>query len=261
MIFKLSHKDRKIENPTIEEAERILKEVQASGAEELITEGGGSLIDIGKYIAKSLRIPHTVYPTTAGTGSEVTKYCVLTINGKKTTLEDNKFIPTSYVLDPRKVISLPYLQTLSTGLDALCQALESFWSIRATKESKMYAEMAIALVFGNLKESLQNPTNEKYRMNMMLAANFSGRAINIARTNVCHSISYPLTDLYQIPHGIACYMTLPYFCQKLGITLEEKFDIPKFPIDNDRIADIAIKNEKLKDYPDIITREDIMNAL
>lgn len=261
MKFYLNHKDRRVENPTIEEAERILKEAQNMRASEIITEGGGSLIDIGKYISRALQIPHTVIPTTAGTGSEVTKYCVLTIKGRKTTLIDNKFIPTSYVLDPKKVISLPPLQTLSSGLDALCQAMESMWSIKATNKSKNYSELAVDLVLDNLEKSIKNPTNEEARMNMLIAANFSGRAINVARTNVCHSISYPLTDWYAIPHGIACYMSLRYFGKKIGLEIPN-FDIPKYwGVDPERVADVAIQNEKLLDYPEIITREDIVKSL
>lgn len=261
MKFYLNYRDRRIENPTIEEAERILREVKAANADELVTEGGGSLIDVGKYIARQLSIPHIVIPSTAGTGAEVTKYCVLTINGKKTTLVDDKFIPTSYVLDPKKVISLPPLQTLSTGLDALCQGLESFWSTKATETSKKWAMFAVELALTHLKSSLASPTNEHLRMNMLIAANFSGRAINIARTNVCHSISYPLTDLYGIPHGIACYMSVKYFAKKMGLDMDLDFEIPKYPIDAERIADIAIHNDKLKDYPLIITKEDIVQSL
>lgn len=259
--FKLDYRYRKLENPTIEQAEAILKEVRLFGAEELITEGGGSLIDIGKYVAKNLRIYHTAIPTTAGTGAEVTKYCVLTVDGKKKTFVDDAYIPNSYILDPKRIIGLPYAQTLSSGLDALCQGLESFWSVRATPKSKQYASLAIDLVLDNLQKSLDNPLDEKVRMNMLMAANFSGRAINIARTNVCHSISYPLTDIYKIPHGIACYMSLRYFAKKIGIGLNLDFEIPKYEFDKEVIADIAIENEKLKDYPGIITREDIINAL
>ncbi len=259
--FKLDYRYRRFENPTLEQAEAILKEVKAFGAEELITEGGGSLIDVGKYIARSLHIYHTAIPTTAGTGAEVTKYCVLTVHGKKTTFIDEAFIPNSFILDPKKLIGLPYNQTLSSGLDALCQGLESFWSIHATAKSKQYAGLAVDLVLDNLKKCLDNPTDEGARMNMLLAANFSGRAINIARTNVCHSISYPLTDIYKIPHGIACYMSLRYFAKKLGMEVPIDFEIPKYEFDPMKIADIAILNEKLKDYPGIITEEDIIKAL
>lgn len=259
MKFYLSYKQYPIENPTIEQAESLVK--AAIGSEEVISEGGGSIIDLGKYIARALHIHHTAIPTTAGTGSEVTKYCVLTIRGKKTTIIDDLFIPNSFILDPKKVISLPHIQTLSSGLDALCQGLESFWSIRATAKSKQYASITIDLALDNLQKSLDHPEDEAVRMNMLLAANFSGRAINIARTNICHAISYPLTDLYRIPHGIACYMSLKFFANKIGMDLPLHFDIPKYQFDVERIADIAILNDKIKDFPDIITREDIINSL
>jgi alcohol dehydrogenase class IV len=93
------------------------------GTTEILSVGGGSTLDVGKWLAFKYKLRHTAIPTTAGTGSEVTRYCVLTVQGKKTTYELRK--PDSYILDPRLVTTLPELHTLSSGLDALCQALEA----------------------------------------------------------------------------------------------------------------------------------------
>lgn len=230
--------------------------------EEIISIGGGSTIDVAKWVADRYKIRHTAIPTTAGTGSEVTKYCVLMVDGKKVTF--NLKEPDSYILNPKLVVSLPPLQTLSTGLDALSQACEALWSTNATPESKSYSTMAIDLILGNLRRCLEQPQNEIYRMNMLLGANFSGKAINITQTNVCHAISYPLTEIYGIPHGIACAMSLEYFSTKAGIDLSMflmQLAIPKQKVDKDRIADIVMQSPKLKGYPHPVSREDIIASI
>jgi len=246
-------------NPTLEYAEsyNIPK-----GTTEILSVGGGSTIDVGKWLANKYGIKHTAIPTTAGTGSEVTRYCVLTVGGKKVTFELKK--PDSYILDPRLVTTLPELHTLSSGLDALAQSLEALWSTNQTPESHNYATVAYELVIANLKRSMEEPKNEIYRMNMLIAANFSGRAIEITKTNVCHAISYPLTELYGIPHGIACAMSLEYFAQKNGIDLSFwflQFAFPKYSIDKKKIANIAIKSKKLESYPQKINKLDIIQSL
>lgn len=247
-------------NPTLEEVEHLLSQVPTNTT-EIISQGGGSTIDAGKWIARELNLKHTVIPTTAGTGSEVTKYCVLTIDGKKTTITDERFIPDSYILDPSLVVSLPPLQTIASGFDALSQSFESMWSKDATKESRKYSKIAIHLILKNLEQCIKDPTDEQARMNMLLAANFSGRAINIAPTNICHAISYPLTDWYNIPHGIACALTLPYFTKSiLNINLNKftkHFTIPLYEIDIEKVAEEAIKNPKAKGY----TKSDIVSSL
>ena len=249
-------------NPTLEFAESIKV---PKGALEIVSQGGGSTIDVGKWLAKKYKLPHTAIPTTAGTGSEVTKYCVLMVDGKKTTFEDDKFIPDNYILNPELVTTCPEEVTISAGLDAMSQASESLWSKNRTPESMFYGEMALNLIPRNLIESVKNPKNKTARMNMLIAANFAGRAINITRTNVCHAISYPLTELYDIPHGIACGLTLPYFTKKIlnGDLVDyiKGFDLPKFEIDVEKVADIVMKSEKLKDCAIEIVRQDIVDSL
>lgn len=247
------------QNPTLQWCESL--EIP-QGVKQIISKGGGSTIDVGKYLAFKYKLVHVAIPTTAGTGSEVTKYCVLMVDGKKVTY--NLKEPDSYILDPRQVISLPELYTLSSGLDAMCQALESLWSTNATPESQSYSEMAFDLISANLKRSMEQPLNEIYRMNMLIGANMSGRAINITQTNICHAISYPLTELYGIPHGIACAMSLKYFAKKMGIELDMwllQFNLPKYEIDREKIADIVMANPKLLTYPQPLKRHQILDSL
>lgn len=248
-------------NPTLEYAESIQI---PKGVTDILSIGGGSTLDVGKWLSFKYKLYHTAIPTTAGTGSEVTRYCVLMVDGKKKTYELRK--PDSYILDPRLVTSLPELHTLSSGMDALCQALESFWSVNATNESKNYAVVAYEMVIANLKKSMEEPQNEIYRMNMLIAANLAGRAIEITKTNICHAISYPLTELYGIPHGIACAMSVRYFAKKHGIDLEYwflQFKLPKYEVDKKKVAEVVLKDskEKLRSYPHKVTKLDIVQSL
>lgn len=265
MAFTLQQEGKKLiishapQNPTLEFAESI---IVPKGVNHIVSVGGGSTIDVGKWLAFKYKLKHTAIPTTAGTGSEVTKYCVLTTDGKKKTYDLKE--PDSYVLNPSLVVSLPPLYTLSSGLDALSQAMEAHWSTNATEESRNYSAIAIELAVNNLKASLREPKDEKLRMNMLLAANFSGKAINITRTNVCHAISYPLTELYNIPHGIACAMSLPYFADKAGLNVDAFFMslvLPKYEIDREKVAGIVMSSEKLMSYPHPISKKDIIDSL
>ena len=95
----------------------------------------------------------------------------------------------------------------ATGIDALGQAIESYWSVNSTSESKKFSEEAIRLLIKNLDLSTNNQTQES-REKVMRAANLAGKAINIARTTACHSISYPITSFFEIPHGHAVGLTL-----------------------------------------------------
>jgi len=93
-------------------------------------------------------------------------------------------------------------------MDALTQAIESFWNINSTLESKNYSKKAIILVMENLLDAVVNP-DKKSRLNMAVAANYAGKAINITKTTACHAISYPITSYFNVPHGHAVALSLP----------------------------------------------------
>lgn len=207
-IFKITHREVP-SNPPLEFAKRVLS--KAMGYDKIISIGGGSTIDVGKYVAYHLRIPHKAIPTTAGTGSEATKFAVFVKDGRKISLEDEKLIPEEYEFNPELVVSCPPMVTASSGLDALSQAIESYWSPNATKESMEFSKLSFELTMEYLLSSYKNPKNKNFRLNMLKAAHYSGKAINITRTSICHAISYYLTINYGIPHGIACVSTLSTF--------------------------------------------------
>ena len=216
-------------SPTVEGVKKALDLFKEGNYDLIVAMGGGSVLDIGKsvsifstnkgkiedFLLKRLKInrngiPLILIPTTAGTGSETTHFAVIFIEKTKYSLVDPRFIHADYVIvDPELTYSLPKRVTAYTGMDALSQGIESFWNINSTDESKEYARKAIKLVMDNLVRSVYNP-DENSRYNMAIAAFYAGKAINITKTTACHAISYPITSYFNVPHGHAVALTLPY---------------------------------------------------
>ena len=146
-------------------------------------------------------IKHICIPTTSGTGSESTKHAVLYLDGVKQSIAHPVNVPDYVILCPKLIVSVPEYQKKSTMMDALCQCIESLWSRKATKESRKYAKAGLKLFKENYKGYLELDINAI--KNIQLAANYSGKAINISETTAAHAMSYKITSLYNIPHGHA----------------------------------------------------------
>ncbi|MFX1363510.1 MAG: phosphonoacetaldehyde reductase [Promethearchaeota archaeon] len=214
--------------PSVLGIEKALNSFKKKKYDSIIALGGGSVLDIGKSVSifstnegkiedyllkkEKLRrkgIPLILIPTTSGTGSEATHFAVIFIEKTKYSLADPILISPKYtIVDPELTYSLPKRITAYTGMDALCQAIESYWNINSTNESKNYAKKAIKLILKNLFNAVHNP-DKKSRYSMAIAAHFSGKAINITKTTACHAISYPITSYFNVPHGHAVALTLP----------------------------------------------------
>ncbi|MBA7584889.1 hypothetical protein ES708_26855 [subsurface metagenome] len=166
----------------------------------------------GKAPLKRREIPSIMIPTTAGTGSESTHFSVVYINKIKYSLAHNTLLPDFVILDPVFTENLPPYITACTSMDALCQAIESFWSTKSTDESRIYSKQAIELIMTNIMKNVNNPDRAS-REKMLIASNLAGKAINIAKTTAAHSISYSLTSCFNVPHGHAVALTLPYFIE------------------------------------------------
>ena len=151
-------------------------------------------------------IPFLAVPTTAGTGSEATRYAVIYYNGEKQSICDDSCIPTAVLMESSLLKTLPEYQRKSTMLDALCHAIESYWSVNSTAESKKYSKEAIQLILTYMKAYLDN--TEIGNKQMMIAANLAGKAINITQTTAGHAMCYKLTSLYGIAHGYAAALCI-----------------------------------------------------
>lgn len=165
--------------------------------------GGGSVIDLAKMINQR-RKPLLAIPTTAGTGSEVTSFATMYINGIKKSMDGLR--PDKYILDPRLLRSVPRYAAICAGLDALCQSIESIWSHQATEESKSYAKSSVRLAIEHLIPAVEGRTVSQ--AHMLEAAHLSGRAIDISKTTAAHALSYPMTARFGIPHGHAVALTI-----------------------------------------------------
>jgi alcohol dehydrogenase len=214
------------ENPHIEDVKNGIELFQSEESDFIIAIGGGTVIDMAKlinifshqkgdlirYIKKEKKIKNKgkiliAIPTTSGTGSEATHFAVVYVGKEKYSVAHKFILPDYSIIDPTLTLNLSKKISASTGIDALSQSIESYWSINSTKESKKYAKKAIKLIFGNLEKVVNNPSNES-RLAMAKAANLSGKAINITKTTAPHAISYPLTSYFMIPHGHAVGLTL-----------------------------------------------------
>ncbi len=180
--------------------------------------GGGSAIDVAKCIklyckmdradgcyTEQAIIPNDVplfaVPTTAGTGSEATRYAVIYKDGEKQSVTHESCIPSAVLFDSSVLKTLPIYQKKATMMDAFCHAVESWWSVNSTEESKEYSKSAIKEILDCKDSYLAN--DDDGNANMLAAANTSGKAINITQTTAGHAMCYKLTSLYGIAHGHA----------------------------------------------------------
>ena len=140
-------------------------------------------------------------PTTAGTGSEATRFAVIYYEGKKQSVADYSIIPSVVLFDESALETLPLYQKKATVLDAFCHAIESYWSVNSNDESKEYSKKAVSGILENLDAYLAN--DKKANREMMTAAHFAGKAINITQTTAGHAMCYKITSLYGAAHGHA----------------------------------------------------------
>ncbi len=204
-------------NPQYESAVRGAACFRENHCDLIAAVGGGSAMDVAKCIklfsnmdseSHYLRqkivpndVPFLAVPTTAGTGSEATRFAVIYDQGEKQSVSDESCIPSAVLFDADALKTLPLYQKKATMMDAFCHALESFWSVHSTQESRAYAASAIRTVLANMEGYLEN--SDKGNANMMRAANEAGKAINLTQTTAGHAMCYKLTTLYGIAHGHA----------------------------------------------------------
>ena len=203
-------------NPVDEEIRAGLRLFRECGCDALVAVGGGSAMDVAKCIKLSeiarddaaCGILLIAIPTTAGTGAESTGNAVYYLEGVKQTVAHPCIRPDYAFLEPSVLESLPLYQKKCTLMDALCQGIESWWSVAATPESRIYSERAIKGITTHWRRYIFDFTPEAARQ-VMWAANDGGRAIHIAHTTAAHAMSYKLGSLFGLPHGHAVAVCLP----------------------------------------------------
>jgi len=215
-------------NPNIEDVKKGIEVFRRHRPDLILAIGGGSAIDIAKLInvfaaveidleqhvvqSKELKAgsPLIAIPTTAGTGSEVTQFATLYIDKRKYSVSHEALLPDVAVVDPALTQNLPARITALSGMDAMSHAIESYWSIHSTDESKSYAREAIRVIRDQLPKAVHQATDNS-RLAMAQASHLAGKAINITRTTAPHALSYALTSRFGVPHGQAVSFMLPSF--------------------------------------------------
>lgn len=206
-------------NPTAAQVQAGLDAYRDNGCDGILSIGGGSAIDVAKAIKAMgdtdsslsllerlthpvpMDVVHVAMPTTAGTGSESTHFATIYIEGKKYSVADAALLPEAVILDAAQLATLPAYERGATFMDALCHSVESYWSARATEESREFAAQAIRLLVANAEAYLAGDAQAANAV--LVAANFAGRAINLTTTTAAHAMCYQLTACYGLSHGHA----------------------------------------------------------
>ncbi|MCD6462355.1 MAG: iron-containing alcohol dehydrogenase [Thermotogae bacterium] len=290
------------ENPTFSLVENAAEECRRVGADVVIGVGGGSPLDTAKAVAilavnESLKpeelydssnyshaLPIIAVPTTAGTGSEVTQYSVLTSHeGRKGGFASPLNFPKHAFVDPRYTLTMPHELTTATAVDALSHAMEGILSSHSTPLSDTLAQKAVELIHEYLPRTLDESDNLEFRSKLMLASTLAGMVIAQTSTTVIHAMGYHLTTFKGLKHGTANGLIMvetlkhirkfapevvekalgPFESEeKLGEFLERVgiygTDVTATEKELASWADVVLKASHVKRTPGIFTKNDII---
>ena len=248
-------------NPRVEDVTHLLDQIDNKESyQAIIAVGGGSVIDAAKLLKafwinppsldeylgsednRELRpaaLPLIAIPSTAGSGSEATRFAVVYKNKKKYSIEHDDLLPNFSVVIPPLLASVPQHVAASSGMDALCQGIESYWSIHSTEESRELAAQAIRLAWASIEEAVNQRTPQTLD-NMAQASHLAGRAIDITRTTAPHAVSYPLTSYFGVTHGHAVgLLTAQFLRYNAAVTKDDCLDSRGTEWVTDRLDEIT----------------------
>ena len=232
--------------PTIEDVDQaaeIVHQLQVRPGDFVIGIGGGAAMDLAKALAatatnpggsvrdflegigtgrtlESDPLPVLAVPTTSGTGSEATKNAVIACDDPpcKKSLRSEKLLPAIALIDPELTITLPPRQTAYSGLDALTQLIESYFTRKAQPVTDAWCDMGLKMALGSLPKAYHFPADRPAREEMAAAALLSGMALANSGLGMAHGVAAALGSVCAVPHGLACAVMLP-------ITLKTNRDI------------------------------------
>lgn len=273
-------------NPDLDTLDGIANDLLNKNIEAVVGLGGGSAMDAAKILSNLLChscpsrlngwfrgnqkiiladcLPLICVPTTIGSGAEITPFATIwdVSKGKKHSLDGVSLRPQMVFLDPCLTLTVPWDQTLFGLLDTVSHALETLWNRGSTIESRLNAITSLDLINKNYEELKKFPARVDLREEIMKASFIAGLAISVNRTALAHSISYPLTAKFQVPHGLACSFTLNSIYNFLLIKNAHLF---KEVLDNSELVlEILgkIKRERLSDYiSKYCSKEEVMKSI
>ena len=216
-------------NPSVTTVEAATEAFQASGADFIVAFGGGSPMDVAKAVGVVAKyggsiteyegahkvpgkiIPLVALPTTAGTGSEVTAFSVITDHSRdyKLTVFSYELLPAYAILDADLITTAPASVAAACGIDAFIRAEEGYISTAASPFSDAMAEKAMELIGGNIRRFVANRTDVEAAEAMMVGSLFAGIAFSFARLGNVHAMSHPVSAFFDVPHGVANAVLLP----------------------------------------------------
>ncbi len=235
--------DKTVANPTTKNVDEALSLYKNNNCNAIIAFGGGSPMDCAKATGARIARPNKplskmkgilkvnkkiplliAVPTTAGTGSETTLAAVITDSETrhKYAINDFPLIPRYAMLDPNLTVGLPPFVTATTGMDALTHAIEAYIGRSTTKKTRADALKATKLVFENLYTAYTDGKNIKARENMLIAAYHAGLAFTKSYVGYVHAVAHSLGGKYNVAHGLANAIILPYVLKMYGQKIYKK---------------------------------------
>lgn len=241
--IKFAIYDKTVANPTTTNVAEAVELYLEEGCSAIIGFGGGSSMDCAKAVGARIAKPNQplakmkgilkvhkklplliAIPTTAGTGSETTLAAVVTdANTRhKYAINDFPLIPKYAVLDPKVTVSLPPFVTATTGMDALTHAVEAYIGNSTTHGTRKDALLAVKLIFDNLDTAYENGTDIEARRNMLKASFYAGCAFTKSYVGYVHAVAHSLGGQYNVPHGLANAVLLPFVLESYGASIHKK---------------------------------------
>lgn len=235
--------DKTVANPTTVNVSEALDIYVSNNCNAIIGFGGGSSMDCAKAVGARIAKPKQslekmkgilkvhkklplliAIPTTAGTGSETTLAAVITDaeTRHKYAINDFPLIPRYAVLDPKVTLSLPPFITATTGMDALTHAVEAYIGNSTTHGTRKDALLAVKLIFENLDTAYNDGGNIEARRNMLKASFYAGCAFTKSYVGYVHAVAHSLGGEYNVPHGLANAILLPFVLETYGDTIHKK---------------------------------------
>ncbi|MCI1944737.1 iron-containing alcohol dehydrogenase [Clostridium luticellarii] len=199
--------------------------LDASKAISIVTENGGDIVDYESKIPDMEGIPIIAVPTTAGTGSEVSKFSVITDTERKIKMliSSDFLIPKVAVLDPELTMTMSQGVTAATGMDAFTHAIEAYISKAAQPMSDIYAVKAMRIISSNLSKAVLKGDDIEARKNMLIGQMYAGLAFSNSSTALVHSMSRPIGAYYGVAHGLANALLLTEVMKFNRAACQEKF--------------------------------------
>ncbi len=241
--IKFAIYDKTVANPTTANVAEAVELYLSQNCSSIIGFGGGSSMDCAKAVGARIAKPKQslskmkgilkvhkklplliAIPTTAGTGSETTLAAVITDaqTRHKYAINDFPLIPKYAVLDPKVTVSLPPFVTATTGMDALTHAVEAYIGNSTTHGTRKDALLAVKLIFENLGTAYENGSDIDARRNMLKASFYAGCAFTKSYVGYVHAVAHSLGGQYNVPHGLANAVLLPFVLESYGASIHKK---------------------------------------